>query len=212
MSVKNVTIVKNSNNSLTLFPREQDKEKKEALAIIHPNQKESGKLGVGVTTGSTSQFFNLVIEDQTGTEFKYIPYEGTRDRLTAILSHNVDVGEMNILTAKKYIQEGSMKALGIATEKRDPLMPELPTMKEQGVDVIYGLNRGVVAPKGTPADVIKHYEAAFEKAMTNPAVVKHMDEKGTWIVYKNSADYKKFFEESFAQHLKVAKKIGMFKG
>ena len=85
-------------------------------------------------------------------------------------------------------------------------------MKEQGVDVIYGLNRGVVAPKGTPADVIKHYEAAFEKAMTNPAVVKHMDEKGTWIVYKNSADYKKFFEESFAQHLKVAKKIGMFKG
>lgn len=175
-------------------------------------KKNPGKLGVGVTTGSTSQFFNLVIEDQTGTEFKYIPYEGTRDRLTAILSHNVDVGEMNILTAKKYIQEGSMKALGIATEKRDPLMPELPTMKEQGVDVIYGLNRGVVAPKGTPADVIKHYEAAFKKAMTDPAVVKHMDEKGTWIVYKNAEEYKKFFEESFAQHLKVAKKIGMFKG
>jgi tripartite-type tricarboxylate transporter receptor subunit TctC len=175
-------------------------------------KKNPGKLGVGVTTGSTSQFFNLVVEDQTGTEFKYIPYEGTRERLTAILSHNVDIGEMNILTAKKYIQEGSMKALGIATEKRDPLMPELPTMKEQGVDVIYGLNRGVVAPKGTPADVIKHYEAAFAAAMKNPAVVKHMDDAGTWIVYKDAAGYKSFLETSFAQHLKVAKKIGMFKG
>ncbi len=181
-------------------------------SLVDYAKKNPGKLGVGVTTGSTSQFFNLVIEDETGTEFKYIPYEGTRERLTAVLSNNVDVGEMNILTAKKYIQEGSMKALGIATDKRDPLMPELPTMKEQGVNVIYGLNRGVVMPKGTPADVIKHYEAAFKKAMTDPAVVKHMDEAGTWIVYKDSAEYKKFFEESFAQHLKVAKKIGMFKG
>ncbi len=180
--------------------------------LVDYAKKNPGKLGVGVTTGSTSQFFNLVIEDQTGTEFKYIPYEGTRERLTAILSNNVDVGEMNILTAKKYIQEGTMKALGIATEKRDPLMPELPTMKEQGVDVIYGLHRGVVAPKGTPKDVIAHYEAAFKKAMTDPAVVKHMDEKGTWIVYKDHAEYEEFFKKSFEQHLKVAKKIGMFKG
>ena len=168
-------------------------------------------MSVGVTTGSTSQFFNLVIEDQTGATFKYVPYEGTRERLTAILANNVNVGEMNILTAKQYIKEGSMKALGIATEKRDPLMPDLPTMKEQGVDVIYGLNRGVVAPKGTPMDVIKHYEAAFAKAMTAPLVVKHMDEKGTWIVYKDHEEYKKFFETSYQQHLKVAKKIGMFK-
>jgi len=175
-------------------------------------KKSPGALKVGVTTGSTSQFFNLVIEDQTGTSFKYVPYEGTRERLTAILANNVDVGEMNILTAKQYIKEGSMKALGIATDKRDPLMPDLMTMKEQGVDVVYGLNRGVVAPKGTPADVIKLYEAAFAKAMTDPAVVKHMDSAGTWIVYKNAADYKKFFEQSYGQHLKVAKKIGMFKG
>ena len=175
-------------------------------------KKNPDGLKVGVTTGSTSQFFNLVIEDQTDTKFKYVPYEGTRERLTAILANNVDVGEMNILTAKKYIQEGSMKALGIATEKRDPLMPELKTMREQGVDVVYGLNRGVVAPKGTPADVIKHYEAGFAKAMTHPDVVAHMNKAGTWIVYKNAADYKKFFETSYAQHLKVAKKIGMFKG
>jgi tripartite-type tricarboxylate transporter receptor subunit TctC len=180
--------------------------------LVDYAKKNPDGLKVGVTTGSTSQFFNLVIEDETQTKFKYVPYEGTRERLTAILANNVDVGEMNILTAKKYIQEGSMKALGIATEKRDPLMPELKTMKEQGVNVVYGLNRGVVAPKGTPADVIKTYEAAFAKAMTHKDVVAHMNKAGTWIVYKNAADYKKFFEQSFAQHVKVAKKIGMYKG
>jgi tripartite-type tricarboxylate transporter receptor subunit TctC len=164
-----------------------------------------------VTTGSTSQFINLLVEDATGTEFKYVPYEGTRERLTALLAKNIDIGEMNILTAKKYLQEGSLKALGIATEKRDPLMPDLKTLKEQGINVVYGLHRGVVVPKGTKKDVIKHYEKAFKKAMQDPAVKKALDEKGTWIVYLDSEGYAKFLKQSYADHEKVAIKIGMYK-
>lgn len=179
--------------------------------LIESAKKKPESVRVGVTTGSTSQFFNLLIEDATGTKFKYIPYEGTRQRLTAILAHNVDIGEMNILTAKKYLKEGTMKAFGIATEKRDPIMPELPTLREQGIDIVYGLYRGVVAPKGTPKDIIKTYDDAFAKAMKDPKVKTALDEKGTWIVYLNSDDYRKFFERAFADHKKVAIKIGMFK-
>lgn len=180
--------------------------------LIAHAKKNPGALRVGVTTGSTSQFINLLIEDATKATFKYIPYEGTRERLTAILANNVDIGEMNILTAKKYIQEGSMKAFGIATEKRDPIMPNLKTLREQGIDLVYGLYRGVVAPKGTAKDVIKVYETAFEKAMKDPKVKKALDEKGTWIVYQNSDDYRKFFQKEFDDHKKVAVKIGMYKG
>lgn len=179
--------------------------------LIEYAKKHPGEVKVGITTGSTSQFVNLLVEEATGTSFKYVPYEGTRDRLTALLTKTIDIGEMNILTAKQYIQEGSMKALGIATEKRDPLLPELKTMREQGIDMVYGLNRGVVAPKGTPADVIKHYAAAFEAAMQTEKVKKAMDEKGTWIVFKGPEDYRKFFEKSYADSEKVAIKIGMYK-
>jgi tripartite-type tricarboxylate transporter receptor subunit TctC len=174
-------------------------------------KKHPGEIKVGVTTGSTSQFINLLVEDATGTEFKYVPYEGTRERLTALLAKNIDIGEMNILTAKKYLQEGSLKALGIATEKRDPIMPDLKTLKEQGINVVYGLHRGVVMPKGTKKDVIKHYEKAFKKAMQDPAVKKALDEKGTWIVYLDSEGYTKFLKKSYADHEKVAIKIGMYK-
>lgn len=179
--------------------------------LIAYAKKNPGQLRVGVTTGSTSQFINLLIEDATQTTFKYIPYEGTRERLTAILANNVDIGEMNILTAKKYIQEGTMKAFGIATEKRDPILPNLKTLKEQGIDIVYGLYRGVAAPKGTPKAVIQKYEAAFEKGMRDPKVKKALDEKGTWIVFQKSDDYRKFFEKEFADHKKVAIKIGMYK-
>lgn len=170
-----------------------------------------GGVKVGVTTGSTSQFINLLVEDATGVSFKYVPYEGTRERLTAILAKNIDVGELNILTAKQYIQERTMKAFGIATEERDSLMPDLKTLREQGIDVVYGLHRGVVLPKGASRDVVKRYEDGFGKAMNDPAVKKALDEKGTWIVWLGSDDYAKFFEKSYADHEKVAIKIGMYK-
>ncbi len=179
--------------------------------LVSYAKQNPGAVKVGVTTGSTSQFINLLIEDATDTTFKYVPYEGTRERLTALLAKNIDVGEMNILTAKKYLQEGSMKAFGIATEERDPLMPELQTLKEQGINVVYGLHRGVVLPKGASPEVVKHFETAFKSALEDPEVKKALDEKGTWIVYLNSEDYRKFFEKSYADHEKVAIKIGMYK-
>jgi tripartite-type tricarboxylate transporter receptor subunit TctC len=179
--------------------------------FIDSAKKKPNSVRVGVTTGSTSQYLNLLIEDATGTKFKYIPYEGTRERLTAILAHNVDVGEMSILTAKKYLKEGTMKAFAIAAEKRDPIMPELPTFREQGIDIVYGLYRGVVAPQGTSKDIIRKYDAAFAKALRDLAVKKALDEKGTWIVYLNSEDYRKFFEQEFAAHKKTSIKIGLYK-
>jgi tripartite-type tricarboxylate transporter receptor subunit TctC len=180
-------------------------------SMVEYAKKNPQNLKVGVTTASTSQFINLMIEEATGATFKYIPYEGTRQRLTAILAKNVDVGEMNILTAKQYIAEGSMKALGIATEKRDPLLPELKTFREQGIDIVYGLYRGVVLPKGASRDAVKFWEAAFKKGLQDPAVKKFLDEKGTWSVFLGAEEYAKFFQKEYAEHEKLAIKIGMYK-
>ena len=179
--------------------------------MVKFGEKRPSEIKAGVSTGSTSQFVMLLIEDAADIKLKYIPYEGTRDRLTALLSKNIDIGEMNILTAKKYIAEGSVKALGIATEERDPVKPDLKTLKEQGVNVVYGLHRGVVLPKGVAKDVIKHYEKALRKAVDAPPVKKSLDEKGTWSVWLGSSDYVKFLRKSYADHEKVAIKIGMYK-
>jgi tripartite-type tricarboxylate transporter receptor subunit TctC len=179
--------------------------------LIEHAKKNPGEVKVGVTTGSTSQFLNLIIEDLTGTDFKYVPYEGTRERLTALLANNVDVGEVNILTAKEYIKEGSMKALGIATEKRDPLMPELKTMREQGIDVVYGLNRGVVLPKGTKPEIVAYYEDLFRRAMQDHKVTKVLDSHGTWNIFKDAKEYEQFLKKSYDESERVATKIGMYK-
>ncbi len=174
-------------------------------------KKAPGTITTGVTLGSTSQFVFLLIEDAANIKLKYVPYEGTRQRLTALLAKNIQIGEMNILTAKQYMKEGSLKGLGIAAEKRDPLAPDLPTLKEQGVDVVYGLTRGIVAPKGTKPDVISYWEGVISKAAHSKAVEGALAAKGTSVVFKGPADYTSYLKKSYAQYEKLAIAIGMYK-
>jgi putative tricarboxylic transport membrane protein len=179
--------------------------------LVAAAKKAPGTITAGVTLGSTSQFVFLLIEDAASIKFKYVPYEGTRQRLTALLAKNIDIGEMNILTAKQYMKEGSLKGLGIAGEKRDPLAPDLPTLKEQGVDVVYGLTRGIVAPKGTKPEVISYWEGVIKKAAESEAVKGALEAKGTSVVFQGPKAYTEFFKKSYAQYEKLAISIGMYK-
>ncbi len=179
--------------------------------LIDHAKKNPGQIKAGVTTGSTSQFLQLLIEDAAKISFKYVPYEGTRERNTALLANNIDVGESNILTAREYVKNNQMKALGIATEKRDPVMPNLKTMREQGVDVVYGLSRGVVLPKGASADIVAYYEDLFRRALQAPKVKEVMDTHSTWIQFKGAKDYEAFLKKEYDNSERLAIKIGLYK-
>jgi len=170
-----------------------------------------GTLLTGATFGSTSQFMWLILEDLTGMKFKYVPFDGTRQRMTALLSNAIQLGTLNVASGKKYMQSGELKAFGIAAEKRSKQLPNLPTLKEQGVDLVYALKRGIVAPKGTPKDVIDQWAAIFKKAAEDPDLLKQMDAKGTEVAWVGPEDYRAWAKKTYADHEKVAIKIGMYK-
>jgi len=179
--------------------------------LLDDAKANPGTILTGATFGSTSQFTWLIMEDKTGTKFKYVPFDGTKQRMTALLSNAIQLGVLNVASGKKYIESGELKAFAIASEKRDPNLPDLPTMKELGVDMVYALKRGIVAPKGTPKDVIDMWSQVFKKAAENPALMKQMAAKGTGIEWVGPADFRKWAEETYADHEKVAIKIGMYK-
>ncbi len=153
----------------------------------------------------------LILEDLTGMKFSYVPYDGTRERMTAILSGAIQLGTINVASGRKYIESGELKAFAIAADKRSKHLPDLPTLKELGVPLVYALKRGIVAPKGTPPDVIEHWSQIFKKAAENPALMKQMDAKGTDVEWVGPADYKAWAKETYDAHEKVAIKIGMYK-
>ena len=123
-----------------------------------------GTVPTGATFGSTSQFTWLQLQRKTGMKFKFVPFDGTRQRMTALLSGAITLGGLNVASGRKYIESGELKAYAIAADKRDPALPNLPTLKELGVDMSFSIKRGVVAPKGTPKAAIDYWAGVLKKA------------------------------------------------
>ncbi|NQU61568.1 MAG: tripartite tricarboxylate transporter substrate binding protein [Rhodospirillales bacterium] len=173
--------------------------------------EKPGTILTGATFGSTSQFMWLLMEDLTGMKFKYVPFDGTKQRMTALQSNAIQLGTLNVASGRKYLENGTLKAYGIADKKRSKHMPNLPTMREQGVDLVFALKRGIVAPKGTPKDVIEYWADVLKQAAEDKDLLKQMDAKGTDINWVGPKGYRKWAEKTYKDYEKVAIKIGMYK-
>ncbi len=180
--------------------------------LVAAAKEKPGEIVAGGTLGSTSHFVFLLLEDAAGVKFKHVSYDGTRQRMTALLAKNIELGEINLAAAKKYITTGELKALGITTPERNSEIGDVMTLKEQGYDMVYGTDRGVMLPKGTSQEIIDHYAGLFQKAAADPEVVAQMNAKGTEVVYLSPADYTAYFEDTFTNWKRIATEVGLYKG
>jgi tripartite-type tricarboxylate transporter receptor subunit TctC len=167
-----------------------------------------GTVTTGATFGSTSQFTWLLLEKKTGMKFKFVPFDGTRQRMTALLSGAITLGGLNIASGRKYIESGELKAYAIAADKRDPALPNLPTLKEMGVDMSFSLIRGVVAPKGTSKHVIDHWSNLLKTAAADEDLLKQMKAKGTGINWIGPDGYQAWIDSSYAEFKAIADQMG----
>ncbi len=185
---------------------------KDAKELVAAARKAPGTILTGGTLGSTSHFWFLLLEEAAGIKLKHISYDGTRQRMTALLANNIQIGEINLAAAVKYIQSGDLKALGIYTEKRHPLAPNVPTMREMGFDLVAGTDRGVSMPKGTPKAMIDFWAKALETAANDKALIATLARKGTAISFKGPAASTAYWKKTFTQWKAIATKVGMYKG
>lgn len=178
--------------------------------LIEDSRRRPGEVKMGATLGSTSHFFPVMIERETKVKWKYVSYEGTAPRMTALMGGHVDLGETN-LTQLDKVKAGKMKLLAIATEKRHPEVPDLPTLKELGVNVTYAVNRGFVAPKGTPAEILARLEEVCAKVSRDPAFADAMRKQGTEVNFLGRKGYWEFLEKNDALNDDLARALGYSK-
>jgi tripartite-type tricarboxylate transporter receptor subunit TctC len=178
--------------------------------LLKDAKARPGQVTVGATLASTSHFFPALIEQKAGVKFKYVSYEGLAPRMNAILGGHVDLTDSN-LTQKGKVEAGQLKFLAIATEKRHPEMPSVPTLKELGVNVVYDVNRGLMVPKGTPKDVLAKLGSACAAAAKEPAFADAMKKQGTDVRYMNAASYAKWLKQNDDLNRNLAKDLGLLK-
>ncbi len=169
-----------------------------------------GQISVGATLASTSHFFPALIEKAAGVKFKYVSYEGLAPRMNAILGGHIDLTDSN-LTQKGKVDAGELKFLAIATEKRSPETPNVPTLKELGVNVVFDVSRGIMAPKGTPADVLARLESACAAAAKDPAFAEAMKKQGTDVRYLDRKAYAAWLKQTDDLNRTIAKDLGLLK-
>jgi tripartite-type tricarboxylate transporter receptor subunit TctC len=202
-----ICLVSSTPSILTASPKAPWKDFKSMVADA---KKRPGQITVGATLGSTSHFFPALVEKAAGIKFKYVPYEGTAGRMNALLGSHVDLGESN-LTQKGKADAGHIRFLAIATEKRSEEIPNVPTLKEEGVDVEYAVNRGLLAPKGTPAPVLEKLRSACGAAAKEPGFAKAMKLQGTLVHYLNAQEYTAFLKKNDQVNKDLAKELGLLK-
>ncbi len=202
-----VCSVSNTPSVVTASPKTKWSSLQELIADA---KARPGTITVGATLGSTSHFFPALIEKATGVKFKYVSYEGLAPRMNAILGGHIDLTDSN-LTQKGKVEAGQLKFLAVATEKRLSDAPNVPTLKELGVNVVYAVTRGLLVPKGTPADVVAKLEGACQKATAEAAFADAMAKQGTFVKYQDRKAYAGFLKDNDELNKTLARDLGLRK-
>jgi tripartite-type tricarboxylate transporter receptor subunit TctC len=178
--------------------------------MVEDAKAHPGQISVGATLGSTSHFFPALIEKAAGIKFKYISYDGLAQRMNAILGGHIDLTDGN-LTQKGKVDAGQLKFLASATEKRMAELPNVPTLKELGINVVYSVSRGLLAPKGTPNDILTKLEGACGEAAKDPGFAESMRKQGTDVRYLDRKAYAAFLKDNDTLNKDLARELGLLK-
>ncbi len=134
-------------------------------------------------SGSTIHLSGEMFKAQTGVDMPHVPYKGSGPALTDLIGGQVQIMFDNIPSAITHIRSGKLKALATTGETRAKTLPDLPTMREAGLnDYLSTAWFGIVAPAGTPPEIIAKLNSEGQKAVASPEFVKKMAELGYDVV------------------------------
>lgn len=145
-----------------------------AHARANPGKLNYGSSAIGSSPHLAAELFKLV----TGTDIQHIPYNGAAPVMQAIVAGTVDIYIGSPSTVMPAIQSGKARAVGALSETRIGTLPDLPTLKEQGVDVIYDSWFGLLAPANVPAAILDKINADLTRMMSGADTKAELDKIG----------------------------------
>jgi tripartite-type tricarboxylate transporter receptor subunit TctC len=164
-------------------------------AKANPGKVSWGTQGFGVAPHLVLELFKL----EAGVNIVHVPYRGTAPMLTGILAGEVQVVADPSTTVLPHIQADKLRPIAIAGNVRHPQLPNVPTVVEAGFPKLQSpFWLAVVAPAGTPPDVIAKLNAAFRQAMNDPTTRARLDKLGAEVKIGTPEDLRKMLAEELA--------------
>ena len=199
-----IAVFSTSPNLLLVHPSFPAKNAREFIAVA---KKNPGKLNFSSSgSGSTQHLSGEMLKLMIGVDMTHIPYKGSAPSMTALASGEVDFSFNNIPASQPLMAPGRIRALAITSAKRSPLLPELPTMIEGGLPgFVTETWYGVLAPAGTPADVISALNAVIVRAVHKEEFRARLAQMGADPIAENPEYFRKMLLQEIERWGKVVK-------
>ena len=173
-------------------------------AKARPKQIKASTTGIG----SDDHLSVLDVERKAGVQFNTVHLVDTPTALRQVLGGHTDVNFDNVGGFLPATKSGQGRMLAVFDDKRFPDAPDVPTMREKGIELISSSTRGYVYPAGTPMEIVKYMEDSIKKAMDDPDHVKRMKESGLALKFMGVDDFAKFLE---SQNERAKDLIGLYR-
>lgn len=172
------------------------------LARAKPGAIHYSSSGAGTNLHIAAELFKYL----TKTDMVHVPYKGGGPALTALLAGECEMSVLSLVATASQVSAGRLRAVGITSAKRSHVLPELPTIAEQGVPG-YDFSSwvGIVAPAATPPAIVKALQENIAKAATSPDVRERFLKDGADVVVNTPDEYRRFLADDLRKWARVIK-------
>ncbi len=188
--------------------RAKDDRFKTAADFIKYAKDNPGQLTIGTSGAGTSGHLSILVMNKVaGIKTKPVHFKGAGASRAAFLGGHIDAVAQTLGEVLEMQKTGEAKVIAIATEKRIKELPDVPTFREVGIDLVISSNRGIMAPKGTPPEVINTLAAAFKKASEDPQYLAEMAKIGLPVKYLGPKEYAELNEQEYKINAEIASDV-----
>jgi tripartite-type tricarboxylate transporter receptor subunit TctC len=176
-----------------------------AYAKANPGKLNYGSAG----NGGISHLVPEMLKNETGIFIVHIPFKGSAPAFTDLMAGHVQFMAESVPQAANYAKQGKVRALAVTSAKRNPALPNTPTVLETGVANLEVVGfYGILAPKGTPPEVVNKLSQAFKETLDSPEIQKKMIDQGADPAYLNAEQFTKFLNTEMPRWAKAVKQAG----
>jgi len=203
-----VAQIASGGNVIATHPNFPAKTAKElvALAKAKPGQLHYASSGIGGFNHFGGEQFNML----AGVKLSHIPYKGGGPSMLDVMTGQVEVVFGTLIQAIPHIRSGKLKALGVGSTKRSPLLPDVPTVSESGVPGYDGsVWWGILVPAGVPEGIVMKLNSTIGAIVSEPEMTKRLVAEAAEPVIGTPEAFGKLIVNDIAKHVRIAKQAGI---
>ena len=188
-----ITLIANSPTVLVVPPSFPANNLQEFITLMkaRPGEFNYASYGIGSGPHLATELFRF----KTGVDIVHVPYTGGGPAAVGVMGNSVQMLFSSILPVLGLVRGGQLKAIALASDKRSPLLPDVPTFAESGVDYRTGTWFGLLAPAKTPKPIIDTLHASSIAVLQEPAVRARIAEQGADVVANTPDEFRAFLKE-----------------